>query len=104
MLAAWAPGTLKLGSNMPTLGRALSRGCISLRKTSFRRNSSNRGPLLPRGSSGTINMSPTKVYWSNLFVIISLQETDSVTNSLKLSFVTIMPPVLSAKCSRNLSS
>lgn len=37
-----------------------------LRKTSFRRNSSNRGPLLPRGSSGTINMSPTKVYWSNL--------------------------------------
>lgn len=37
-----------------------------------------------------------------LFVIISLQDTDSVTNSLKLSFVTIMPPVLSAKWSRNL--
>lgn len=30
VLAAWEPGTLKLGSNMPTFGKALSRGCISL--------------------------------------------------------------------------
>lgn len=30
VLAAWAPGTLKLGSNMPTLGRSVKWGCISL--------------------------------------------------------------------------
>ena len=48
------------------------------------------------------NTDHSKVKQDYLFVIISLQDTDSVTNSLKLSFVTIMPPVLSAKCSRNL--
>lgn len=40
--------------------------CLYLEQPSLRRKSSNLGPFLPKGSSGTINMSPAKVYWSNL--------------------------------------
>lgn len=45
---------------------------LYLEQLSLWRKSSNLGPFLPKGSSGTIKMSPAKVYWSNL------QESSSI--------------------------
>lgn len=45
---------------------------LYLEQPSLWRKSSNLGPFRPKGSSGTIKMSPAKVYWSNL------QESSSI--------------------------